>query len=97
MPQPTCLTHFWPNPPESPTIALEAMGYVPPLDIVLEGEALKSWLRIKNVRTADVWDGVGNNKLRGHRLALQKLLASYEIPEVVQDPMPRQPKWTRHF
>jgi hypothetical protein len=73
------------------------MGYVPPLDIVLEGEALKSWLRLKTVRKTDVWDGVGKNKLRGHRFALQKLLDGYEIPEVIQDPMPRQPKWTRCF
>ena len=81
----------------SPTIGLEAMGYVPPLDLVLEGEVLKAWLRTRDIRPTEVWDGVGRGSLRGHRHDLKKLLKSLDIPDLVQDELPQHNKWTRHY
>ena len=81
----------------SPTIALEAMGYVPPLDLVLEGEAIKAWLRIRDIRPKDVWEGIGKGTNRGHRHDLKKLLKTYNIPDFISDELPKLNKWTRHY
>ena len=81
----------------SPTIALEAMGYVPPLDLVLEGEVIKTWLRIRHTRPTDVWDGIGRGPNRGHRLDLNKLLTTYKIPDFVPDDIPTYNKWSRLY
>ncbi len=81
----------------SPTIGLEAMGYVPPLDLVFEGEAIKSWLRIRDVRPTVIWNGVGEGKGRGHRFELTKLTSKYNIPDYVQDTIPLHHKWNRYY
>jgi Reverse transcriptase (RNA-dependent DNA polymerase)/Endonuclease-reverse transcriptase len=81
----------------SPTIALEAMGYVPPLDLALEAEAIKAWLRIRDIRSTEVWDGIGTGSYRGHRHDLKKLTQEYSIPEYVLDDIPDHNKWTRKY
>ena len=81
----------------TPTIALEAMGYVPPLDLVLDGEVIKTWLRIREIRTLEIWDGIGDKLNRGHRFDLKKLLTKYNIPDFVQDEIPIYNKWSRLY
>ena len=49
----------------TPTAGLEVIGYLPPLDLYMEGVATKAWLRIRDLRP-DIWDGVGDGKGRGH-------------------------------
>jgi hypothetical protein len=81
----------------TPTIALEVMSYVPPLDLVLEGEAVKAWLRIKDIRTADVWDGIGRDQLRSHRHDLKKLSQTYQLQLADQDAIAEVNKWERKY
>jgi ribonuclease HI len=80
----------------TPTIGLEVMGYLPPMDLFLEGEVTKAWLRIKSVR-AEIWDGIGSHSFRGHRLALQKLTNTFPLPTLELDEMAEFKKWTRSF
>ena len=80
----------------TPTIGLEAMGYLPPMDLFLEGEVTKAWLRVKTVR-AEIWDGIGSHSFRGHRLALQKLTNTFHLQTFESDEMAEYKKWTRTF
>ena len=75
---------------------MEAIGYLPPMDLFLEGEVTKAWIRIKPIRP-EIWDGIGTGGFRGHRFALQKLLEGFNIPDLVSDETPEIKKWERGF
>ena len=79
-----------------PTIGMEVMAYLPPIDLFLEGEVVKAWLRVKDIRP-EVWDGIGNGKARGHRQDLRKLTETFSIPDRVGDEMPEIKKWNRKY
>ena len=80
----------------TPTVGMEAIGYLPPMDLFLEGEVTKAWIRIKPIRP-EIWDGIGTGAFRGHRFALQKLLEGFNIPDLVSDETPEIKKWERGF
>ena len=44
----------------TPTVGMEAIGYLPPMDLFLEGEVIKSWFCICDIRP-EIWDGIGSN------------------------------------
>lgn len=67
----------------TPTAGLEILGYLPPIDLFLEGEVVKSWHRIKTIR-AEIWDGCGSGT-NGHRRDLSKLAVEYGIKEYPLD------------
>ncbi|MDE3023336.1 MAG: hypothetical protein KGI54_16055 [Pseudomonadota bacterium] len=80
----------------TPTAALEIMGYLPPMDLYLEGQVAKTWHRIRNIR-AEIWDGVGVGTARGHRRALTDILKDLPSHDYVWDEIPEFKKWTRHY
>jgi ribonuclease HI len=81
----------------TPTVGLEAMGFLPPLDLYLQGEVIKTWLRIHDIRK-ELWNGVGTSlRARGHRLDLQKLMDGFPLPVFVMDEMPEVKKWNRLY
>jgi ribonuclease HI/retron-type reverse transcriptase len=80
----------------TPTVGMEVIGYLPPMDLFLEGEVVKAWLRIKDIRK-EMWDGLGLVKTIGHRRALQKLTKTFPIPERIWDVMPELVKRDRMF
>jgi hypothetical protein len=59
---------MWRN---TPTSGLEMLGYLPPMDLFLQREVVKAWIRINNIHK-DIWDRVGTKQL-GHHLKLSKL------------------------
>ena len=66
------------------------------MDLYLQGEVVKAWIRIKNTRR-EIWDGLGKVKTIGHRRALQNLTKTFPIPDRVWDVMPDFAKWDRLF
>jgi ribonuclease HI len=80
----------------TPTAGLEVIGYLPPMDLYLEGEALKAWHRNKNVR-GEIWDGCGEGKKLGHRRELRNLTQEYSLPEYNWDEILEVKKWNRLF
>jgi ribonuclease HI len=81
----------------TPTAALEIIGYIPPLDLYLEGEVVKAWHRVKAIR-AEIWDGIGATTLkRGHRRALTDLSGDFNIQTYKWDEIPELKKWARLY
>jgi ribonuclease HI len=81
----------------TPTAALEIIGFIPPMDIYLEGEVTKTWHRIKSIR-AEIWDGIGSGgKARGHRRVLTNISKGFPSHEYVWDEIPNYNKWSRHY
>ena len=81
----------------TPTAGMEVISHIPPVDLYLEGEVLKTWIRIKNIRK-EIWDGVGSNgKSLGHRRALRNLAFGFKIPNHTWDEIPETKKWTRKY
>jgi len=79
----------------TPTVALEVMSYLPPLDLYLQGEVTKTWRRIRPIRE-EVWDGVGCGAL-GHRRALQNLTEEFSLKDRKVDTIPPVQKWSRLY
>jgi ribonuclease HI len=90
------LLTFGPVRKSTPTVGMEVMGYLTPLDLYLEGEVVKAWLRIKDLRQ-EIWDGIGTGRSPGHRRALRKLTESFSLPNHEWDEMPETKKWCRLF
>jgi ribonuclease HI len=80
----------------TPTVGMEVMAHLPPLDLFLEGEVVKSWIRIRNIRS-EIWDGIGSHRGRGHRHSLRKLTDTFPIPDRIEDEMPEMKKWNRRY
>jgi ribonuclease HI len=72
------------------------MGYIPPIDLYLDGEVVKAWHRIKSVR-AEIWDGVGKAQMRGHRRSLSQLAASFGEKGYIWDEIPEFKKSDRLY
>jgi hypothetical protein len=70
----------------TPTSGLEMLGYLPPMDLFLQGEVVKTWIRINNI-CKEIWDGVGTKQL-GHRLKLSKLADTYGYKPYQWDGIP---------
>jgi ribonuclease HI len=67
------------------------------MDLFLEGEVTKTWLRIKDIRP-EIWDGIGSSATaRGHRHDLRKLASGFSFPDIVLDEMPEVKKWTCRY
>ena len=52
----------------TPTIGMEAIGYLPPMDLFLEGEVAKTWFCIRDI-CPEIWDGVGSTIGQGPKKA----------------------------
>jgi hypothetical protein len=80
----------------TPTVGMEVFGYLPPLDLFMEGIVTKSWLRIRGLRN-EIWDGIGQGvTARGHRRALRDLAADFDLPSEA-DNIPTFKKWGRLY
>jgi ribonuclease HI len=91
------LLTFGPVRRGTPTAAMEVIGYLPPMDLYLQGEVTKAWLRLRGVRK-EIWDGVGLASLaRGHRRALRNLTDGFHLPAVEVDDIPPVKKWERRY
>jgi ribonuclease HI len=91
------LLTFGPVRRSTPTVGMEMIGNLLPLDLFLQGEVAKTWLRIGHIRH-EIWDGVGTSPTaRGHRRALRQLTNGLSLPDIVSDEMPEVTRWTRHF
>jgi ribonuclease HI len=81
----------------TPTSGLEVIGYVPPIDLYLEGTVVSTWHRIKDIRK-EKWDGVGvSANALGHRRALQKLAKEYVPGDYTWDAIPEIKKLERCY
>ena len=80
----------------TPTVGMEAIGYLSPIDLFLEGEVIKSWFRIRDIRP-EIWDGIGSNTGRGHRHDLRKLVDNLSLPILEMDDIPEMKKWSRSY
>ena len=80
----------------TPTAGLELFGYLPPLDLYASTEAALALYRIKSLR-AEIWDGVGGGKYRGHRLLLRKQLDLLGIVDRDWDKGLEVKKWERGY
>ena len=62
----------------SPTIGLEVISNLLPLDLFIQKNAIACYDRIKQHLTP--WDGIGKGTLRGHTFWLNSLTASLSLP-----------------
>ena len=79
----------------TPTAALEILSYIPPIDLYLEGEVQKTWLRINTMRS-ETWDGIGD-KGRGHRRTLQSLTSHLPLSSQQTEEIKSFNKYTRSY
>ena len=80
----------------TPTVGMEAIGYLPPMDLFLEGEVAKTWFCIRDI-CPEIWDGVGSTIERGHRHDLRKLVDKMALPAFELDDIPKTKKMTRLY
>ena len=68
-----------------------------PLDIFVQGEALKSLIRIKEY-VDEKWDGLGSGKSKGHRRWLRDLSKEVQIEEYyIVDRLTPRLKWDKKY
>jgi ribonuclease HI len=79
----------------TPTAGLEVMLYLIPLDIYVQGEAIKSFSRIQHLLT-DNWKRPPGKHI-GHRSWLRDQITALAIPEYPRDKMSLALKWDRTF
>ena len=90
------LLTYGPVRQSTPTVGMEVLAHIHPMDLYLEGEVVKAWLRIKDIRK-EIWDGIGTGKYLGHRRALSKLTNSFKLQEHIWDELPETKKWSRLY
>ena len=78
-----------PKRKSTPIAGMEMIAYLPPLDIYLKGEAIKSYVRNRLALPHD-WDGLpsAKRKTTGHIKAVRQYLGTFQIPALVWDRRP---------
>jgi hypothetical protein len=91
-------------PRSTPTITLEVLYNLRPLDLEIELTAMKTHSRIQNSRAIQdpnrvlLWDGKGNNKTDGHLRYWNHKLAQYGIENPTDgDKIAKTKVWTNSF
>ena len=90
--------------PSTPTFGLEIILGQKPLDIVIRGEGLKAYPRVKDVTVGlgSIWSGIGKQKgvkiqKHGHLKAWKELAARNKIEILGEDKVHLQFNWNKPF
>ena len=81
----------------TPTAGLEVILDQKPIDLVITGEGLKSFLRTRG-KFPMKWQGVGkSNKRLGHILKWEKIILEGKIEPIHEDKAPLCMSWKKPF
>ncbi len=79
-----------PKRKSTPIAGLEMIGYIPPLDIFLRGEAVKAYVRNKHA-LPNTWSGINKKGTTVGHLALARETAEHiEVPDIEWDRQPER-------
>ena len=80
----------------TPTLGLEVIGGLMPLDLLVKGEAIKTMARISK-RNPVIWDGVGDGQHRGHLIWSRHAAVDAGVESVSLDTASKTRSWDKRY
>jgi ribonuclease HI len=82
---------FAPKRKSTPIAGMEMIFHLPPLDLFIKGEAIKSFFRNRHLLDKN-WSGKSTKQRKpvGHILALERLIEEFQLPDLVWDSGPAE-------